>query len=46
MFIQESGLAEQEKKNKIITPTNVYPIVQQITIIIIIIFIELYTNLK
>ena len=37
MFIQESGLAEQEKKNKIKTPTNVYPIVQQITIIIIII---------
>ena len=32
MFVQESGLAEQEKKNKRKPPTNVYPIVQQITI--------------
>ena len=31
MFIQESGHAEQEKKNKRETPTNVYPLVQQIT---------------
>ena len=33
MFIQESGHAEQEKKNKRRTPTNLYTLVQQITII-------------
>ena len=31
MFIQESGHAEQEKKNKRRTPTNLYSLVQQIT---------------
>ena len=38
-IIQESGFAEQEKKNKRKTPTNVYPKVQRINH-------YLYTNLR